>query len=181
MRKIILTILTVFMFFFKNTTLANYEKKFYDFSIESISGDIIDFNDYKNKVVLVVNTASYCGFTKQYDELQELWDIYKDKGLIVLGVPSNSFNQEKKNNADVKAFCEVNFNINFPLTAITEVKGENAHELFKWAKNNHGRSAVPKWNFHKILINKNGEIEDTFAPLTKPVSRKIIKILENIL
>ena len=76
MRKIILTILTVFMFFFKNTTLANYEKKFYDFSIESISGDIIDFNDYKNKVVLVVNTASYCGFTKQYDELQELWDIY---------------------------------------------------------------------------------------------------------
>ena len=84
------------MFFFKNTAVANYEKKFHDFSIESISGETINFNDYKNKVVLIVNTASYCGFTKQYDELQELWDLYKTKGLIVIGVPSNSFNQEKK-------------------------------------------------------------------------------------
>ena len=126
------------MFFFKNSVMANYDKVFYDFEIESISGEIIDFNKYKNKVVLVVNTASYCGFTKQYEELQELWDIYKSKGLIVLGVPSNSFNQEKKNNSEVKEFCEVNFNINFPLSNITEVKGKNAHELFKWAKNNHG-------------------------------------------
>ena len=85
------------MFFFKTSATANYEKIFYDFKIKSISGDIIDLNDYKKKVVLVVNTASYCGFTKQYDELQELWDLYKEKGLIVLGVPSNSFNQEKNN------------------------------------------------------------------------------------
>ena len=126
------------MFFFKNSVAANYEKKFYDFSIGSITGEIINFNDYKNKVILIVNTASYCGFTKQYDELQELWDLYKSKGLIVLGVPSNSFNQEKDNNSDIKEFCEVNFNINFPFTTITDVKGENAHELFKWAKENHG-------------------------------------------
>ena len=84
------------MFFFKNTVMANYEKVFYDFKIESITGEIIDFNNYKNKVFLIVNTASYCGFTKQYEELQKLWDLYKSKGLIVLGVPSNSFNQEKK-------------------------------------------------------------------------------------
>ena len=169
------------MFFFKNSVMANYEKVFYDFQIESISGKIIDFNKYKNKVVLIVNTASYCGFTKQYEELQELWDIYKSKGLIVLGVPSNSFNQEKKNNSEVKEFCEVNFNINFPLSNITEVKGKNAHELFKWAKNNHGKSAIPKWNFHKILINKEGKIEDTFSSFTKPMSKKIINKIEDIL
>ena len=122
------------MLFFKTSATANYEKKFYDFSIESINGEKIDFKDYKNRVILVVNTASYCGFTKQYGELQELWDLYKEKGLIVLGVPSNSFNQEKNNNAAVKEFCEVNFNINFPLTVITEVKGKNSHDLFKWAK-----------------------------------------------
>ena len=169
------------MFFFKNSLSANYEKIFYDFKIESITGEVINFKDYKNKVVLVVNTASYCGFTKQYDELQELWDLYKTKGLIVLGIPSNSFNQEKKNNTDVKEFCEVNFNINFPLTSITEVKGSNAHELFLWAKDNHGKSAVPKWNFHKLLIDKNGKIDDTFASFTKPMSKKIINKIEKLL
>ncbi len=169
------------MIFFKNSVSANYEKFFYDFKIESITGEVIDFKDYKNKVVLVVNTASYCGFTKQYDELQELWNLYKTKGLIVLGVPSNSFNQEKKNNADVKEFCEINFNINFPLTSITEVKGSNAHELFKWAKDNHGKSAVPKWNFHKLLINKDGKIDDTFTSFTKPMSKKIINKIEKLL
>ena len=169
------------MFFFKNTALAEYEKIFYDFEIKSISGENINLKDYESKVFLVVNTASYCGFTKQYADLQKLWDDYKSKGLVVLGIPSNSFNQEKKNNADVKEFCEVNFNINFPLTTITEVKGENAHELFKWAKNNHGKSAVPKWNFHKILINREGKVEDTFASFTKPMSKKLIKSIENIL
>jgi glutathione peroxidase len=161
--------------------MANYDKVFYDFKIEGISGEIINLSDYKNKVVLIVNTASYCGFTKQYDELQELWDLYKSKGLIVLGVPSNSFNQEKQNNSEVKEFCEVNFNINFPLTTITEVNGEKAHELFKWAKENHGKSAIPKWNFHKILINKQGKVEDTFASFTKPTSKKIINKIEEIL
>ncbi len=169
------------MFLFKNTVMANYEKVFYDFKIESITGEIIDFNNYKNKVFLIVNTASYCGFTKQYDELQELWDTYKSRGLIVLGVPSNSFNQEKKNNSEIKEFCEVNFNIDFPLSTITDVKGDDAHEIFKWAKDNHGKSAIPKWNFHKILINREGKIEETFASFTKPLSKKIIKKLEEIL
>jgi len=181
MKKLILIGLTLFMFFFKSTVMANYDKIFYDLKIEGISGEIIDFSKYKNKVVLIVNTASYCGFTKQYIELQELWDIYKSKGLIVLGVPSNSFNQEKKDNSQIKEFCEVNFNINFPLSSITEVKGENAHELFKWAKNNHGKSAIPKWNFHKILINKEGKIENTFTSFTKPMSKKIINQIEDIL
>ena len=161
------------MFFFYSSGLAKYEKVFFDFSMESISGNEIHFNEYKDKVTLIVNTASYCGFTKQYADLQNLWDKYKQDGLIVLGVPSNSFNQEKKSEKEIKNFCEVNFKINFPITKITNVKGEKAHPLFIWAKNNYGKSAVPKWNFHKILINKEGKIEDTFSSFTNPMSDKI--------
>tara|TARA_B100001093_G_C26629932_1_gene928402 strand:- start:439 stop:984 length:546 start_codon:yes stop_codon:yes gene_type:complete len=181
MKKIVLIGITIIMFFFKNSVSANYEKVFHNFNIESISGEVIDFNEFKNKVVLIVNTASFCGFTKQYDDLQSLWVKYKSKGLVVLGVPSNSFNQEKKNDAEVAKFCEVNFNITFPLTTITNVKGNNAHEIFKWAKENHGNSAVPKWNFHKILINKEGKIEDTYSSLTNPTSKKITQKLDEIL
>ena len=181
MKKITLLGLTIFMFFFKSSVTANYEKIFYDLNIESISGEIINFTEYKNKVILIVNTASYCGFTNQYDELQKLWDTYKSKGLLVLGIPSDSFNQEKKSDSEVKEFCEVNFNINFPLSTITEVTGKNAHELFKWAELNHGKSAIPKWNFHKILINKDGKIEETFTSFTKPMSKKLINKIENIL
>ena len=141
----------------------------------------MDFKKFKDKAILVVNTASYCGFTKQYEDLQKLWEKYKSKGLIVLGIPSSSFNQEKKLNTEVKEFCEVNFEISFPLTEITEVKGENAHEIFKWAKENYGKSAIPKWNFHKILINKDGKIHDTFASFTNPMSKKIIKEVDLIL
>ena len=122
MKNLLVIGVTIIIFFFKSSSHADYEKSFYDFKINSISGDIIDLNDFKGKPVLVVNTASYCGFTKQYDDMQELWERYKDKGLIVLGIPSNSFNQEKKVNSEVKKFCEVNFNINFPLTEITDVK-----------------------------------------------------------
>ena len=169
------------IFFFKNIAMANYEKVFYDFQIESINGEIINFKEYENKVILLVNTASYCGFTKQYDDLQKLWDQFKSKGLIVLGIPSNSFNQEKKNNSEIKKFCEMNFNINFPLSTLTDVKGNNAHEIFKWAKKNYGKSAIPKWNFYKILINKEGKIEETYSSLTKPTSNKIIKKIESLL
>ena len=169
------------MFFFKNSSHAEYEKIFYDFKINSVTGDQIDLKDFKGKPVLIVNTASYCGFTKQYNDMQELWDKYKDKGLVVLGIPSNSFNQEKNSNSAVKEFCEVNFNINFPLTEITDVKGDNAHEIYKWAKANYGKSAVPKWNFYKILINREGKVEDTYASLTSPTSKKITKKIESLL
>ena len=169
------------MFFFNNFAKANYEKIFFDFKIQSISGDIIDFNDFRNKVILLVNTASFCGFTKQYEDLQKLWEKYEKKGLIVLGIPSNSFNQEKDNDDEVKKFCEVNFSITFPISTITSVKGSNAHEIYKWAEKNHGKSAIPKWNFHKILINKQGKIRDTFASFTNPLSKKMIKKIENSL
>ena len=181
MKNLLIIGIAIIMFFFKSLSHGDYKKVFYDFKINSISGDVINLNDFKGKPVLVVNTASYCGFTKQYDDMQELWERYKDKGLIVLGIPSNSFNQEKKVNSEVKKFCEVNFNINFPLTEITDVKGDKAHEIYKWAKENYGKSAVPKWNFYKILINKEGIIEDTYASLTNPTSKKITKKIESLL
>ena len=180
--KNFLKILTILiMFFFTNVSKAQYDKKFYDFSIKSIDGSIIELSDYKDKAILLVNVASYCGFTKQYENLQELWENYQQKGLVVIGVPSSSFGQEKDNADEVKKFCEVNFNITFPLTSIYEVKGDNAHEIYKWANENYGKSSIPKWNFHKILINKRGEIEDTFASFTNPMSKKIIKAIEKIL
>ena len=169
------------IFFTNNKVSADYEKTFFNLKINSISGEIINLKDYQNKLVLVVNTASYCGFTKQYDDLQLLWEKYRSDGLIVLGVPSNSFNQEKKADTEVKEFCDVNFNIDFPMTTITEVKGENSHEIFKWAEKNYGKSAIPKWNFHKILINKEGKVEDTYNSFTKPMSKKITSKIESLL
>ena len=161
------------MIFFSSSSNAKYEKVFYDFSIQSISGETINLNKYRNNTILLVNVASYCGFTNQYTDLQELWDEYKEQNFVVLGVPSNSFNQEKDNENEIKKFCEVNFNITFPMTSIYNVKGDNAHEIYKWAKENHGKSAIPKWNFYKILINKEGKIEETYSSFTKPNSNKL--------
>jgi glutathione peroxidase len=181
MKKIIVLTISIFMIFFKNIASANYDKLIYDFKINSITGEEINFNDYKNKAILLVNVASYCGFTKQYADLQKLWEVYRDKGFVVIGVPSNSFNQEKNSEKEIKKFCEVNFNINFPMTSIYEVKGDNAHEIYKWAMNNHGKSAIPKWNFHKILIGKDGKVVDTFVSFTNPTSKKVTKIIDKIL
>ncbi len=168
------------MFLFKNDLLAS-KKLFYDLKINDVSGKQLNLNNYKNKVILLVNTASYCGFTKQYSDLQYIWNKYKNKNLIVLGVPSNTFNQEKKTNSEVKEFCEFNFNINFPITEIVDVKGDNAHPIYKWAKKNYGKSAVPKWNFYKILINKNGNIVETYTSFTKPTSKKIVNKIEKLI
>ena len=161
------------MIFFSSSASAKYEKVFYDFSIKSISGETINLSKYRNNAILLVNVASYCGFTNQYTGLQELWDEYKEQNFVVLGVPSNSFNQEKDNENEIKKFCDVNFNITFPMTSIYNVKGDNAHEIYKWAKENHGKSAIPKWNFYKILINKEGKIEETYSSFTKPSSNKL--------
>ena len=157
-------------------------KTFYDFELELITGETISLDKYEGKAILLVNVASKCGFTKQYTDLQNLWQKYREKNLIVLGVPSTQFgSQEPGSNDEIKDFCETNFNINFPMTSKYDVKGENAHDVYKWAKDTFGKSAVPKWNFHKILIDKNGKIHDTFASFTNPMSKKIIKELENIL
>ena len=170
------------MMLFFNTGNAKYEKIFYDFDIKDINNENYDLANLKNKTILLVNVASNCGFTNQYAELQELYLKYIDKGLVVIGVPSNQFGgQEPGKNSEIKDFCETNFNISFPMTTKIDVIGDNAHPIYLWAKENHGNSAVPKWNFHKILINKKGKIEDTFTSFTKPLSKKLIMKLEEIL
>ena len=180
---LIVILIIIFNVYNFNTKVNSMENKnFYDFKLESITGEIINFNNYKGKTVLLVNVASNCGFTKQYSDLQNLWEKYKERDLIVLGIPSNQFGgQEPGSNAEIKDFCETNFNINFPMTSKYDVKGENAHEIYKWAKDSFGKGAIPKWNFHKILINKNGKIHDTYASFTNPMSKKIINELEKIL
>ena len=180
--KKIFIIIILTMTFFTGKTYANYEEIFFDLNIKSLEGNNIEFSKFKNKAVLIVNVASNCGFTKQYYDLQKLWEKYKNKGLIVLGIPSNQFGgQEPGTNEEIKKFCEVNFNVNFPMSDKIDVKGENAHPLYLWAKKNFGKSAVPKWNFHKILINKDGKIQNTYSSLTKPTSNKITNEIEKIL
>ena len=168
------------MFSFFNKTMSDNSTTLFDFKINSINGEEINFQKFKGKTLLIVNVASKCGFTKQYDDLQNLYELYKDKGLVVLGIPSNQFGgQEPGSENEIKKFCETNFNISFPMTSKYDVKGNKAHPVYKWAKENYGKSAVPKWNFHKILINKEGNIEDTFASFTNPMSKKLIsKIIE---
>ena len=177
---ILLTI--IFMFIFNNHSKSNYDKVFFDFQIKDLDGETLDLSKYKNKAVLMVNVASNCGFTNQYGDLQSLWENYQKHDLIVLGVPSNQFGgQEPGSNEDIKKFCKVNFNVNFPMTDKVNVKGDNAHPIYLWAKKNHGKSAVPKWNFHKILINKEGKIHDTYSSFTKPNSKKVTQAIEEIL
>tara|TARA_B100000795_G_C22695050_1_gene397230 strand:- start:156 stop:668 length:513 start_codon:yes stop_codon:yes gene_type:complete len=161
---------------------AKYEKLFFDFSIKSINGDEINLNQYKGKTILLVNVASKCGFTKQYTGLQTLYEKYYEKGLVIIGIPSNQFGgQEPGSNEEIKNFCETNFNITFPMTDKVDVKGENSHDIYLWAKKNYGKSTIPKWNFHKILINKNGKIQNTFNSFVDPLSKKITNEIELIL
>ena len=166
------------MFGLFNSASANYTQLAYDFQFKSIDGKVIKLSDYKNKVIVVVNVASRCGFTNQYEDLQNLWTSYQNKGLIVLGIPTNDFKQEPGSNNEIKDFCESNFNINFPMSEKINVLGKNSHPFFTWAKENHGKSAVPKWNFHKIVIGKNGKVADTFASITKPSSKRFINFIE---
>ena len=181
-KNYLLVIVSLFMISFFEKVDAEYEKKFFDLNIKSIDKELIDLSKYKGKTVLLVNVASNCGFTAQYSGLQELYEKYKEKDFIVLGVPSNQFGgQEPGTNNEIKNFCETSFNITFPITDKVNVKGDDAHALYKWAKKNHGNSTIPKWNFHKILINKDGKIQDTFNSFIKPLSDKITKQIELVL
>ena len=166
--------------FFSTKTISS-DKNFHDFRIESISGEEMSLSDFKNKVVLLVNTASQCGFTPQYAGLQKIYDRYKDDGFVVLGVPSDDFNQELSSDDDVKKFCEIRYGVNFPLTSIQKIKGESAHPLYKWITNNISVIGQPRWNFHKFLISKDGKVLNWFSSMTSPTSEGLLKQLEQAL
>jgi glutathione peroxidase len=154
----------------------------HDFSFISIDGGDLPLADYKGKVVLLVNTASMCGFTSQYEGLQSLWSDYRDRGLVVLGVPSDDFGgQELDTNKQVKAFCTLNYGIDFPMTDIAVVAGPNAHPYYKWIADVHGSLAIPRWNFHKHVIDADGNLVDWFASTTSPHSNRMREAIETAL
>ncbi len=149
----------------------------YDYEFISIDDAPLPLSQFKGKTVLLVNTASKCGFTPQYEGLQALWEEYRDQGLVVLGAPSNDFGeQEKGSEAEIKKFCEVNFNINFPLTSKIVTKGDTAHPFYQWARAEIGTG--PKWNFHKYLIDPDGNLVGSFPSIVKPMSKKLRKAVE---
>ena len=154
----------------------------YDFSFPSIEGGTLSLSDYAGKPLLIVNTASECGFTGQYDGLQKLYDEFGKDGLIVIGLPSNDFGKQEKGTADeIKSFCEVNFNITFPLSDKIKVKGDDAHPFYLWAKAQSGFAGRPRWNFHKSLFDRNGQLADWFATTTAPDNGKVIEAIRSVL
>ena len=176
MRKLLTLIVIMFSFFNKGN--AQYDQLANSFSFKGLDANTINLGDYSEKVIIIVNVASRCGFTNQYKGLQTLWSEYKNKGLVIVGVPSNNFRQEPGTNKEIKDFCETTFGIDFPITAKIDVIGKDAHPFFVWAKKNYGSSAIPKWNFHKIIIGRNGKIVQTFSSITKPSSKKFISTIE---
>jgi glutathione peroxidase len=183
MQIILKTFLLIIMIsIFGNKANADYEKLAYDFSFNDIDGTPLKLSEYKGKIIVVINVASQCGFTSQYEDMQNIWEKYQSKGIIILGVPSNDFGgQEPGSNSEIKTFCEAKFGISFPITEKVNVKGSEAHPFYKWAKDNHGKSAVPKWNFHKIIIDKSGKVNETFSSITNPSSKKFIKAIEKLI
>lgn len=151
----------------------------FDFSFQAIDGSPMALSKYKGKTLLVVNTASFCGYTPQYSGLQALWERYRGKGLVVLGVPSNDFGaQEPGSEKEIKKFCETNFDVDFPLTAKQTVIGENAHPFYRWVADELGEDAAPRWNFHKYLISPNGTIAGVFPSKVDPLAALMIDAIE---
>lgn len=154
----------------------------YDFSVEKTNGEIQSLKEFEGKPLVIVNTASKCGLKGQFGELQELYDAYKDQGLMILGFPCGQFNDQEFDNIDeTTEFCQLNYGVTFPIYAKIDVNGENAHPLFQYLKNEKGGmlSNDIKWNFTKFLIDREGNIVERYAPTTKPAKMK--KDIEKVL
>lgn len=192
MKYLLAIILVIFCFGFTKLTKEEKEinkndttQSFYDFSLNDIDGNEFDLKNLKNKIILIVNVASRCGFTNQYSELEKLYNKYKENDFIVIAVPSNDFGrQEPGSNNDIKKFCESNFNITFPIMSKVNVKGKNIIPLYRFLTN---KKIHPKtggeitWNFNKFLINKNGEIIERYSSFIKPLSKKITSKIDDLI
>jgi glutathione peroxidase len=172
-------LLIVAVFLLKGGVMPAVAATAHDFSFSSIDGDNLPLSKFQGNVILLVNTASMCGFTGQYEGLQSLWAEYRDKGLVVIGVPSDDFGGQELDDAkQVKEFCTINYGIDFPMADIVHVKGPNAHPYYKWIAEAHGGLAVPRWNFHKHLIDGSGALVDWFASTTGPNSARLRKAID---
>ena len=178
----LLTVLWAGGVMFKSEEAFGREMNAYQFSFRSIEGKPMPLSRFEGKVILVVNTASQCGFTSQYSGLVELWKKYKDEGLVVLAVPSNDFGGQEPGTAnEIKTFCEVTFGVDFPMTEKVSVSGSDPHPFYKWAKTELGARAKPRWNFHKYVVGRDGELIDWFSSITSPNSSRLTKSIERAL
>jgi glutathione peroxidase len=176
--KTVLSILTMFVWALAAGP-AVADPSTHDFAFVSIEGEPLPLASFKGKTVLVVNTASFCGYTRQYAGLQEVWERYRDHGLVVLGVPSNDFGgQEPGTETEIKEFCEVNFDVDFPLTEKEHVVGPAAHPFYRWAAEQLGAAAAPRWNFHKYLIGPDGRLAAWFPTATEPTAPEVVDAIE---
>jgi len=182
--RIFLALHTVFVFAILWIATASFAASSsqitaHSFDFESIDGGALSLSEYRGKTVLLVNVASRCGFVEQYGDLQSLWEEYRDRGLVVLGVPSNDFGgQEPGTEAEIKEFCEVNFNVDFPMTSKVTVRGADAHPFYRWAADELGEKAKPRWNFHKYLIGPDGQLVGWFPTNTVPTSELVTAAIE---
>jgi glutathione peroxidase len=160
-------------------TKTTASKSFYDIKLKSSSGETIDFKSFKGKKVIVVNIASKCAYTGQYDELEKLYQTYKDK-LVILGIPSNSFAQEPLGSEGAATSCRMDYGVTFPIFEKTPIKGSNQNELYEWLSNpelNGWNKKSPKWNFYKYLINENGDLMGFYSSGVVPTHKKLVKFL----
>ena len=176
--KFIRLITFLLMFFHWNT---GYTKNMtiYDFSFEDIDGNSVDLNKFEGKPIFMVNTASRCGFTPQYENLQNLFLEYKDTDLTIIATTSNSFAQEYQDTEDIKKICLVNYDVGFVTSSPLSVKGDDAHEIFTWLTKEYGKS--PKWNFYKYLFDRNGQLVKSWSSMTKPDSTKITNLIDRLI
>jgi glutathione peroxidase len=182
----LLSLLLFFKFLFPGDPQdkGNVPKTIYDFKVEGLEGDVIDFSKFKGKKILIVNTASKCGYTPQYGGLQELYTKHKDN-LVIVGFPSNDFmNQEPGTNEQIAEFCERNYGVQFPMAAKTTVLGKETAPIYQWLTkkqyNGYMDSKV-KWNFQKFLINERGELVGIFYPQTDPLDPEVLKAIDQVL
>ena len=178
MKKIKLFLLLL-IFLLTSNKLMSENNSIYDFNFLDIDGNMVELSTFKGKPLLIVNTASRCGFTPQYEGLQNLFTKYRKTDLTIIATTSNSFNQEFDNPDDIKKICLVNYNVGFITSSPIEVKGHNIHPMYKWIENSYNKS--PKWNFYKYLFNRSGELEDSWSSITKPDSKKIINKIDKLI
>ncbi len=172
-------LITFLLLFFCWGTGYTKNMTIYDFSFEDIDGNSVQLKKFQGKPIFMVNTASRCGFTPQYANLQNLFLNYKNSDLTILAITSNSFNQEYSSTEDIKKICLVNYDIGFITSSPLSVKGDDAHQIFNWLRREYGK--IPKWNFYKYLFDRNGKLNSSWSSMTKPDNYKILSKIDNLL
>ena len=179
MKYIKLSLFLIIFLFTSLRLMANQDISIYNFEFANIDGNLVELSTFLGKPLLIVNTASRCGFTPQYEGLQNLFTSYRKTDLTIIAITSNSFNQEYANTDDIKKICLVNYNIGFVTSSPIEVKGDDAHPLFKWIEDEYNKS--PRWNFYKYLFNRSGKLVDSWTSITKPDSNKIKRKIDQLI